>query len=224
MAEQIVPKTVEGMPLGYLGRHLVQRRAELGLTLEQTADRAGLAPGYVAYLEEQSLAAPGPAALAKLAAALETTVGELTGGAADLPPGVGRASWKPHFTELSQEECRTLLSTHGVGRLAVPTASGPVVVPVNYSVVDGAIVFRTAPGTTPYLASGCQVGFEVDCIDDASGEGWSVLVRGYARTVTDPDEIRRLTQRAYSTPWVGGERDVWMSIDARAVTGRRVTA
>ncbi|MGW6738130.1 pyridoxamine 5'-phosphate oxidase family protein [Streptomyces sp. NPDC055013] len=39
---------------------------------------------------------------------------------------------------------RSLLGPHGVGRIALSTASGPVVVPVNYSVVDGAIVFRAA--------------------------------------------------------------------------------
>jgi nitroimidazol reductase NimA-like FMN-containing flavoprotein (pyridoxamine 5'-phosphate oxidase superfamily) len=53
------------------------------------------------------------------------------------------------FTELTERECRYLLGTHGVGRLAVTTPAGPLVVPVDYGVVDGAIVFRTAAYTTP---------------------------------------------------------------------------
>ncbi|MGH1551644.1 pyridoxamine 5'-phosphate oxidase family protein [Streptomyces sp. L7] len=107
-------------------------------------------------------------------------------------PWPGPGGPDPTFTELTVEECRELLSTHGVGRVAVPTASGPVVVPVNYGVVDGAIVARTAPGAMPSRAAGCQVTFEIDRIDEAFGEGWSVLALGRARTVTDADDVRRL--------------------------------
>ena len=183
-----------------------------------------MAPGYLQYLEEQSATAPGMSALRRLAGALHTTVRDLAGGAVDLPPGPGLASPHPRFTELSRQECRALLASHGVGRVAVPTVSGPVIVPVNYSVVDGAVVFRTADGTTPAQAAGCQVAFEVDRIDEAFSQGWSVLARGHARTVTDPDDVRHLTERAYSLPWAGGERDVWVRIDPLALTGRRITA
>ncbi|MFG2549410.1 pyridoxamine 5'-phosphate oxidase family protein [Streptomyces sp. NPDC048581] len=48
------------------------------------------------------------------------------------------------------------------------------------------------PGTAPSQAAGCQVAYEVDRIDEAFAQGWSVLLRGHARTVTDPDEARRL--------------------------------
>ncbi|WP_371582981.1 helix-turn-helix domain-containing protein [Streptomyces sp. NBC_01314] len=224
MVEQVEPSGVEGHPKSDLGRRLTRRREELGLSRGETAERAGMAPGYLQYLEEQPATAPGMSALLRLAGALHTTVRDLTGGAVDLPPGPGRASPHPEFTELSTQECRTLLATHGVGRVAVPTVSGPVIVPVNYSVVEGAVVFRTADGTTPAQAAGCHVAFEVDRIDEAFSQGWSVLVRGHARTVTDPDDVRRLTERAYSLPWAGGERDVWVRIDPLALTGRRITA
>lgn len=184
-----------------------------------------MAPSYLQYLEEHPAAAPGRGALHVLAEILHTTVRELTGGDTDLPPGTApHASRRPGTTELSTRECRALLSTHGVGRIAVATVTGPVVVPVNYSVVDGAVVFRTAPGTTPSQAAGCQVAFEADRIDDAFGQGWRVLVRGHARTVTDPDEARRLDEQAYSRPWAGGERDQWVRIEPRGITGRRITA
>ncbi|KIE23869.1 DNA-binding protein [Streptomyces sp. MUSC 125] len=210
-------------PHGDLGRRVAARRAQLGLTRRQTAARAGMAVGYLRYLEEQPGAAPGTGSLIRLAEALETTVTELTGGAVDLPPGPGRAAREPRFTELGPDECRALLGTHGVGRLAVPTATGPVIVPVNYSVVDGAVVFRTSPGATPSLAVGAPVAFEVDRIDDAFSRGWSVLVRGYARTVTDPQEQHRCTEVASSAPWTGGTRDLWVRIDSPTVTGRRIT-
>ncbi|MEU2554571.1 pyridoxamine 5'-phosphate oxidase family protein [Streptomyces sp. NPDC013313] len=210
--------------LGDLGRRLAARRLQLGLTRRQAAARAGMAASYLRYLEEHPGAAPGTGALMNLAEALETTVNELTGGSVDLPPGTGRAARAPEFSRLRPSECRTLLAMHGVGRLAVPTASGPLIVPVNYTVVDGAIVFRTARGATPSLAAGLQVAFEVDRIDEAFSQGWSVLVRGPAHAVTDRHEQLRLAERAYSVPWAGGNRSVWVRIEPFTITGRRITA
>ncbi|MEU1199110.1 pyridoxamine 5'-phosphate oxidase family protein [Streptomyces sp. NPDC005813] len=223
MTGQVRTNTVEAPPLGDLGRRLVARRAELGLTCEEAAARAGVAPNYLRYLEERPGAAPGAGTLLRLAEALRTTMSHLTGGDSDRPPGPGQAGRSPDLTELSPSECRTLLSDHGVGRVAVLTATGPAVVPVNYGVVDDAIVFRTSPGATPALAAGSEVAFEVDRIDDAFSEGWSVLVRGHGRAVTDEEEARRLTGLARSEPWAGGRRELWVRIDVRTVTGRRIT-
>ncbi|MFP3989757.1 pyridoxamine 5'-phosphate oxidase family protein [Streptomyces sp. E11-3] len=205
------------------GRRIEHRREELGLTVQEVAARAGTAPGYIRYLEEHPTAAPGIGLLIRLADALQTTVAVLRGAETDLPPGVGRAAANPQWDELSAEECRARLSTHGVGHLAVSTSQGPVVVPVNYSVIDGEVVFRTAPDSTLAAAVGTHVAFEVDQIDDALSQGWSVLVRGHARETTDPDAVRRLEERAYSRPWVGGERNVWVRIDPDTITGREIT-
>jgi nitroimidazol reductase NimA-like FMN-containing flavoprotein (pyridoxamine 5'-phosphate oxidase superfamily) len=225
MTEQPTAKAPEpeSGPSGDLGRRLFTRRTQLGLTREETAVRAGMAPGYLRHLEEHADASPSRGALLRLAAVLETTLSALTGGDADLPPGPGPAGRSPVFTELSRTECGDLLSTHGVGRLAVPTAQGPLIVPVNYSVIDGTIVFRTARGTTPSLAVGSPVALEIDRIDDAFSQGWSVLVRGHARMVTDVGEAQLLARRAHSTPWAGGRRDVWVRVRPYAVTGRRIT-
>ncbi|MFF3886002.1 helix-turn-helix domain-containing protein [Streptomyces sp. NPDC001914] len=222
MTEHAQANVTQGLPSGDLGRRLAARRVRLGLTAEEIAARAGVAPSYVRHLEQHPGAAPGRGTLLSLAAALRTTVSALTGGDADVPPGREQAARSPELTELSVAECAKLLSTHGVGRLAVPTELGPVIVPVNYSVVDDAIVFRTARGATPSLASGCVVAFEVDRVDDTFSQGWSVVTRGFARTVTDPDEEHRLAKRAYSAPWSGGRRDMWVRIEPYAVTGRRI--
>ncbi|MFJ1608606.1 helix-turn-helix domain-containing protein [Streptomyces sp. NPDC088253] len=207
---------------GDLGRRLATRRTELGLTREEVATAAGMAPRYLAHLEEHPGAAPGRGTMLTLAAVLRTTVSALTGGDANRAPGPGQAARAPEFIELSRTECGDLLAQHGVGRLAVSTEQGPLVVPVNYSVIDAGIVFRTARGATPSLAAGARVAFEVDRIDDAFSEGWSVLVRGRARTVTDLGETLRFAELSYSAPWAGGRRDVWMRIEPQAVTGRRI--
>lgn len=223
MTERASSHAGEGRPKGDLGRRITQRRTELGLSRQEAATRAGMAPAYLQYLEERPTADPGAGTLLRLAGALKTTVWHLTGGDTELPPGRGRAARTPRFTGLTEAECRSMLSTHGVGRLAVATDSGPVVVPVNYSVVDGGIVFRTEPGTTPAQADGHQVAFEADRIDEAFGDGWSVLVRGPGTTVTDPNEVARLEEQAFSTPWAGGRRELWVRIEPVAVTGRRIT-
>ena len=91
-------RTQTERPLGDLGRRLAARRAQLGLSRRETAARTGMAPSYPKHLEEHPGAAPNRGALLSLAAALETTVSELTGGATDLPPGLEQAARTPEFT------------------------------------------------------------------------------------------------------------------------------
>ncbi|MGW3248929.1 helix-turn-helix domain-containing protein [Streptomyces sp. NPDC001070] len=208
---------------GDMGRRVAKRRDELGLTREEVATRAGLATSYLRFIEEQSTAAPGMGTLRTLAAALETTVGALNGGDAELPPGLGRASPHARLVELTPEECWAHLASHGVGRIAVTTPGREAILPVNYSVVDRSIVFRTAPGSGPAGVTGTEVVFEVDQVDEALSQGWSVLVRGRARRVEDPAAVRELHERMYSSPWPGDEnRSLWVRIDTDDVSGRRI--
>lgn len=207
---------------GDIGRRITMRREELGLSREEVGSRTGIAPGYLRYVEEDSTAAPGIATLRGLAMALDTSVSALSGGEADLPPGRGQAAGRAELVELGGEECWRLLSSHGVGRLALSMPEGLTVVPVNYSVDQGTIAFRTSPAATPAEASDTKCAFEVDEVDDALSQGWSVLVRGMAHTVTDPAGVRRLNEQAYTGPWAGGDRDLWVRITPANVTGRRI--
>ncbi|WP_326580720.1 pyridoxamine 5'-phosphate oxidase family protein [Actinacidiphila glaucinigra] len=207
---------------GDIGRRIAMRREELGLSPEDVAAHAGIDPGYLRYVERDSTAAPGIATLHALAMTLNTSVSALSGGEADLPPGRGQAAGRARLVELGAEECWQLLSTHGVGRIALSMPEGLTVLPVNYCVVDGGIAFRTAAAATPTEASDTKCAFEVDEVDDALSQGWSVLVRGMAHTVTDPTGVRRLDEQAYSGPWAGGDRDLWVRITPASVTGRRI--
>jgi transcriptional regulator with XRE-family HTH domain len=205
-----------------VGRRVAARREQLGLTRDEVAERAGSATGYLQYLEEGP-AVPGIAFLLRLADALETTVAELSGGTADLPPGTGRAAGHAELKELGDDECRALLGTHGVGRVAVTTVEGPAIVPVNYLVFHGNVSFRTAPNALPARVAGSDAAFEVDHIDDALSQGWSVLIVGHAHTVTDAETVRTLNEQASTTPWAGGERTSWITVVPRRITGRRIT-
>ncbi|WP_248963234.1 pyridoxamine 5'-phosphate oxidase family protein [Sphaerisporangium perillae] len=212
---------------GDLGRRIAYHRGRLGLSREQLADRAGMAPGYVRYLEE-SPASINEGMLLRLAAALETTAGELLGGATDRPPGQSRPSVRPVLHALEREECLRLISPGGVGRVAFnDPSSGPVVVPVNYVFHEGAVVFRTQAGglIDQDLRSGVagveiKIGFEVDHIDEAMRGGWSVLVQGPGHHVS-AEELPEAA-RSGVEPWAGGERDLYIRIVPHEVTGRRI--
>lgn len=80
---------------GDIGRRVATERTRQGLTREETARRARMAPEYLAYLEEHP-ADPTVASLIRLADALGTTTVALRGGGIDLPPGLGQALLHPH--------------------------------------------------------------------------------------------------------------------------------
>ncbi|MDJ0383539.1 pyridoxamine 5'-phosphate oxidase family protein [Streptomyces sp. G-G2] len=204
-----------------LGRRIAARRAELGLTREQVGSRCGADASYIAYLEEKA-AAPGSGSLVRLADALGTTVAELSGATTAYPPGRGTARLDSELISLDEAECRRLLSTHGIGRVGIFTPEGPAIFPVNYVVAGAEIAFRTTGDALLARAAGTEVAFEVDHIDDAMRQGWSVLAVGEVSGVTDGDDIQRLNTVARSLPWAGGHRTHWMSVAPTRITGRRV--
>jgi nitroimidazol reductase NimA-like FMN-containing flavoprotein (pyridoxamine 5'-phosphate oxidase superfamily) len=107
-----------------------------------------------------------------------------------------------------------------VGRVVFTTDHGPEALPVNYTVVGESVVFRTAPDTPLAAVVDTDVGFEVDRLDEAFSEGWSVLVSGPAKRVREPAVIWRLADVV--EPWAGGDRNVFIRIDPHRVTGRRI--
>ena len=206
---------------GDLSKRIALRRAELHLSVAQVAARAGLSVRYLEYLERYP-ARPTQVALRQVAAALRTTPAALLGAGAEAPPGHGRPADLRAVSKLMPTECRRLIAPGGVGRIAFGTLSGPVVLPVNFAVLDDTIVVRTTEGTIIDGHADEQVALEVDHIDEALCLGWSVLVRGPAHRVTHPAELHRLQEDAAVWPWPGGEREVYVRIIPREITGRRV--
>jgi nitroimidazol reductase NimA-like FMN-containing flavoprotein (pyridoxamine 5'-phosphate oxidase superfamily) len=70
---------------------------------------------------------------------------------------------------------------HAIGRIGVVLDDAPIVVPVNYRLVETVglvlLAIRTRPGNVIERA-GLQVAFEIDDIDPVHQQGWFVLVRG----------------------------------------------
>ena len=127
------------------------------------------------------------------------------------------------LVELTPEECLSLLETKQVGRIGVVTPAGPMIFPVNYTVVDEAIVFRTLPyGVIANNAHAAEVAFEVDALDERMHEGWSVLVTGRGRRLEDPDEVRVIRQELDPEPWAEGQRNLYFRIDWTNLSGRQL--
>ncbi|HEV8165414.1 MAG TPA: pyridoxamine 5'-phosphate oxidase family protein [Actinomycetota bacterium] len=95
--------------------------------------------------------------------------------------------------ELTEVECHKLLAERHLGHLALTDPDGPAIFPVNYALDEGAVVFRTDPGSKlDAIAGGATVAFEVDAVDEGSRTGWSVVVRGQAAEVSEPADLDRL--------------------------------
>jgi transcriptional regulator with XRE-family HTH domain len=206
---------------GDLSKRVARRRAELHLSKAQVAARAGMSLRYLEYVERYP-ARPDFTALRRLAAALQTTPAALLGAGTQAPPGYHRTAGPPVVSKLMPAECRRLIAAGGIGRIAFGSSSGPVVLPVNFAVVAGSIVIRTAEGTAIGGHADERVAFEVDRIDEALSQGWSVLVRGQAHRVAHPAELEIVRRDATIWPWPGDDRDVYVRIIPDTITGRRI--
>ena len=120
--------------------------------------------------------------------------------------------------ELSDHDCWALLAEQGVGRLAVARGQeSPLVVPVNYVVVERTIRFRTGFGALMPTIVATPVSFQVDDIEPSTRTGWCVLVDGRAHEVSGRDPGRNAPE-----PWVVGEKPYLIELAVRRITGRRV--
>lgn len=121
---------------------------------------------------------------------------------------------------LDRNECLRLLATATLGRIGTTMAALPVVLPVNFRLVDDLVVFRTGLGTKLEAATNdAVVAFEVDDFEPVSHAGWSVVVTGIAREVRDPTAQAALGPIPRWAP-AGGDRYVAVATDM--VSGRRI--
>lgn len=124
--------------------------------------------------------------------------------------------------ELNRRDCLDRLQGSGVGRVAVCTPDGPVIIPVNYVMDDETVVVRTAPYTLLAGHAWDQAAFEIDDLDHDMRRGWSVLVVGQAAPVEAPDEIAESQRLSELMPWAPGSRNMFIRITPQRITGREV--
>lgn len=143
-------------------------------------------------------------------------------------PGSSARSRVPVLEQLDEAASLRMVSDGGVGRIAFASRFGPAVLPVNYKLHEGTVVFRTVLGSpldedlrTGISGTEYHVAFEIDEIDTAAREGWSVLIQGSAHHVDSAAERASLIQAGVE-PWPGGERELFIRIVPRHVSGRRI--
>jgi uncharacterized protein len=123
---------------------------------------------------------------------------------------------------LSERQCRWLLGQERVGRVAVSDGALATVFPVNYSVVSDEILFFTGEGTKLRAATlNARITFQVDHIDPFAQAGWSVLVVGLAREVTEPVVVAG-ARASGLRPWAKGDRARLVALTTELVSGRRI--
>jgi nitroimidazol reductase NimA-like FMN-containing flavoprotein (pyridoxamine 5'-phosphate oxidase superfamily) len=125
--------------------------------------------------------------------------------------------------ELSHETCLRLLREGTVGRIAVVVDDAPVILPVNYRLVEPPsgplVVVRTRPGNVIEQAA-ANVAFEIDSIDLVNHRGWSVVVRGeLLHAFPATPEARELYE---PDPWLTDGRNAWLFVDPVAISGREL--
>lgn len=127
--------------------------------------------------------------------------------------------------ELSTRQCENLLRAGVAGRVALSTATGPHIVPVNYSVLDESIIIRTSPysllGT---YGRDTTLAFEIDSFDRDRERGWSVQARGRVEVVSSPTVLDRIREGGEPQPWAGGARTLYLALRWTELSGRQLGA
>jgi len=134
----------------------------------------------------------------------------------------------PAVELLDEAECLRLISAGGVGRIGYTGRFGPTVLPVNYALHEGTIVFRTGQHgplgedlRTGIEHAESKVAFEIDELSPATREGWSILIQGAAHPVDSESERASVVQSGVEA-WPGGEKELFVRVIPTRITGRRI--
>ena len=122
---------------------------------------------------------------------------------------------------LSEIDCIRLLATANVGRVAFNAGDLPVVLPVNFGMVAGEILFFTGSGLKLAAATERRaVSFEADEFDVSARRGWSVLAAGRLERAGDLARSRAVDLGVF--PWAAGDRHELVRIRPTFWSGRRI--
>lgn len=129
----------------------------------------------------------------------------------------------PVFEELNRLDCLKLLAAVAVGRVALTARALPVVLPVNFALLDGDIVWRSSQGTKlNAAAAGFVVAFEADDYLPARREGWSVMVQGLAHVIVAEDELELARSLPLESWALDGVADRYVRLRPNIMTGKRI--
>lgn len=125
-------------------------------------------------------------------------------------------------SELSLEECYRLIGQDGIGRIALCTDDGPIIIPVNYIMENEAVIVRTAAYSVLGEHAQQDMAFEVDSLHQEERQGWSVVLVGKCERIEDIEQMTELRASRRLEPWAAGSRHLFIRLTPRRVTGRRI--
>ena len=129
---------------------------------------------------------------------------------------------KPGLEILGEAECLQLLAREPVGRLALTSSVLPVVLPINFVLLDTTIVFASDQGLKLEAARQGNVAcLEVDGFDRWRHGGWSVLATGRLKEITDPTRLAEAKQLPLS-PWALSTPRHYVELPVELLSGRRI--
>jgi nitroimidazol reductase NimA-like FMN-containing flavoprotein (pyridoxamine 5'-phosphate oxidase superfamily) len=123
--------------------------------------------------------------------------------------------------ELERAQCLDLLASTRIARVVLSIKCVPVALPVNVSLLDEDVIFSTDSGSKLTAAiEGQVVSVEADDVDLMYRTGWSVLVTGRARLVTEPADIEWASSRLQA--WAPGPHPFLVRVPSTLISGRRL--
>jgi nitroimidazol reductase NimA-like FMN-containing flavoprotein (pyridoxamine 5'-phosphate oxidase superfamily) len=126
------------------------------------------------------------------------------------------------MTVLDHEQSLALLRSVPVARVGLALNGVPVVLPVNFAIDRDEIVIRCTEGSKLDAALAAEiVAVEVDDYDPDNQIGWSVIVKGRARELTEPDEVDHANTLELHT-WANDATNHYIAISIDLVTGRSI--
>lgn len=121
---------------------------------------------------------------------------------------------------LDIHDCWKHLRSASVCRVAVTTAGGPEIFPVNYVPDYGTLIFRTGPGTKLDAVLDSPVALEADGLNPYGTIAWSVIIKGTAKVVDTQEDFQEAADAGLS-PWEAGSKDHLVRVTPTEVSGRR---
>jgi uncharacterized protein len=124
---------------------------------------------------------------------------------------------------LSEEECRRLISAVHLGRIVFTDRALPAIQPVDFVMCRGEVIIRTSSASKLAAAArNAVVAFEVDDFDPALRTGWSVVIVGHARVVSENGELAHVRDLPLRT-WTPAAQDHYIAITPELISGHRLS-
>jgi uncharacterized protein len=123
---------------------------------------------------------------------------------------------------LDEAECRRLLATASIGRVAFTEGAMPAIQPASFAVSGNDVLIPTGLGSKMAAGSrGAVLAFEVDDYDLTERTGWNVTVIGPSRLISDSRHVTALNALGV-LPWAPATTHCYIALHMAVVRGRRI--